>query len=161
MLPFKKILWPTDFSDPSLLALDAAIELVTQFDSELLMVHVTAGIPRPSWALQFYPDPEVYAVEIHEYEVALNDAAHRKLTELLDRIVPKQVRANAIVSSGDAATEIVRLAEEEKADLITIATHGLTGWRHLVHGSVTEKVLRAAACPVLTIRPPHSKEAFS
>jgi len=158
MLPFKRILWPTDFSDASHAGLTAAIELATQFQSELLIVHVTAGIPRPSWALQFYSDPEVYELEIHDYEIALGNATRRKLNDLVDRMAPKELEIKQIVASGDAPTEIVRVADEEGVDLITITTHGLSGWRHLVHGSVTEKVLRLANCPVLTIRPPHDSK---
>jgi nucleotide-binding universal stress UspA family protein len=54
-----------------------------------------------------------------------------------------------------AAHEIVRLANEHAVDLIVIATHGETGWRRLVFGSVAEKVVRLAECPVLTIQPEH------
>ena len=57
-----------------------------------------------------------------------------------------------VIRYGDASREIVRIAREEEADVIVIATHGLTGWRHLVFGSVAEKVVRLAECPVLTIR---------
>ncbi|HEY6329584.1 MAG TPA: universal stress protein [Blastocatellia bacterium] len=152
MLPFKRILWPTDFSEPSYLALSAAIELATQFGSELLIVHVAAPVPRPGWALQFYPDPDVYEVELHDYEKALMDASRRKLDDSIASRVPKLVPIRPILTSGEAPSEIVRISREEKADLIVIATHGLSGWRHLVHGSVTEKVLRMADCPVLTIR---------
>jgi universal stress protein A len=152
MLPFERILWPTDFSEPSYSALSAAVELATQFGSELLIVHVASPVPRPGWALQFYPDPEVYEVELHDYETALMDASKRKLDESVQRLVPKLVPTRPILTNGEAPDEIVRIAREEKADLIVIATHGLSGWRHLIHGSVTEKVLRMADCPVLTIR---------
>ncbi|HKV38484.1 MAG TPA: universal stress protein, partial [Blastocatellia bacterium] len=57
------------------------------------------------------------------------------------------------------ATEIVQTADDEESGLIVIATHGLTGWRHLMHGSVAERVLRLANCPVLTIRAPQAKPA--
>ena len=56
------------------------------------------------------------------------------------------------VTHGYAAEEIIRAAEAEKADMIVIATHGGTGWQHLIFGSVAEKVVRLASCPVLTIR---------
>jgi nucleotide-binding universal stress UspA family protein len=59
-----------------------------------------------------------------------------------------------MVGHGDAAGEIVLIAEKEHVDLIVIATHGWTGLRHLVFGSVAEKVVRLAPCPVLTIRAP-------
>jgi len=60
-----------------------------------------------------------------------------------------------IVVLGGAADEIIRISGEEKVDLIVIATHGQTGWRHMVFGSVAEKVVRLAPCPVLTVRAPH------
>ncbi|HUV14514.1 MAG TPA: universal stress protein, partial [Acidobacteriota bacterium] len=66
------------------------------------------------------------------------------------------VKSRTMVSYGDPAKEIVRIAEEESVDLIVIATHGLTGWQHLVFGSVAEKVVRTAKCPVLTVRCPGS-----
>ncbi|MDH5684030.1 MAG: universal stress protein, partial [candidate division WOR-3 bacterium] len=59
-----------------------------------------------------------------------------------------------VVAYGLAADEIVRVAEENNVDLIVIATHGRTGFRHLISGSVTEKVVRIASHPVLTIRIP-------
>jgi nucleotide-binding universal stress UspA family protein len=58
------------------------------------------------------------------------------------------------VTTGEAAPEILRMAQKEQVDLIVIATHGLTGWRRLVFGSVAEKVVRQASCPVLTIVAP-------
>ena len=64
------------------------------------------------------------------------------------------VTVRALVGRGDAAAEINRMATAEKADLIVLATHGWTGWRHLVFGSVAEKVLREAPCAVLSVRTP-------
>ena len=58
------------------------------------------------------------------------------------------------MSHGDPAKEIVRIAIDENIDMIVIATHGLTGWQHIVFGSVAEKVVRFAECPVLTVRGP-------
>jgi nucleotide-binding universal stress UspA family protein len=65
--------------------------------------------------------------------------------------IPKDVQSQAKIEQGEAADEILRAAREEGADVIVIATHGLTGWRHMVFGSVAEKVVRTAPCPVLTI----------
>ena len=59
-----------------------------------------------------------------------------------------------LVVSGKPAYEIVELAEKEKADIIVIATHGESGWEKFLFGSVTEKVIRMAACPVLTVQQP-------
>jgi nucleotide-binding universal stress UspA family protein len=59
---------------------------------------------------------------------------------------------------GDPAPQIVRLADDEAADIIVIATHGLAGWRKFMFGSVTEKVIRLANCPVLSIRVSSSED---
>jgi universal stress protein A len=84
----------------------------------------------------------------------LQTSAKNSLQDFMSQKVPKEVSARAIIGHGDAADEIVRIGEEEKADLIVIATHGMTGWRHLIFGSVAEKVVRRAGCPVLTVRAP-------
>ncbi len=80
----------------------------------------------------------------------LHTDAHDKLHRLTEQVKFTTVRT--IIGHGDAATEIVRIAEKEHADLIVISTHGMTGFRHLVFGSVAEKVVRLAKCPVLTTR---------
>jgi nucleotide-binding universal stress UspA family protein len=66
-----------------------------------------------------------------------------------------------MVKLGSAAEQIANMAVAEKSDLIVIATHGLTGWRRFVFGSVTEKVVRLAQCPVLTIQQPQEPKANS
>jgi universal stress protein A len=71
--------------------------------------------------------------------------------------LPEGIRSRSVIATGDAADEIVRVANDEAADLIVIATHGLTGWRHLVFGSVAEKVIRHADCPVLVVPVHESK----
>lgn len=157
MLPINKILCPTDFSLPSFDALEAAVELADYFKARLYLVHVVAEVPRPGWATSFYPAPEAYAVELREYEAAMRRNADRKLREVANKYDTDSLVIETVVGEGDAATEIVRIADSEAVDLITISTHGLSGWRHLVYGSVTEKVLRLAHCPVLTIRAPHDQ----
>jgi nucleotide-binding universal stress UspA family protein len=155
LLPFKKILCPTDFSEPSLTALKDAGELALHFAAELVVIHVIPPVPsQPP-----YPDPPVawsFSEALSQQEMAL--AADNALKGAVAQKVSPKVRTLATVVTGEPAAEIVRLAGEEYADLIVIATHGQTGWRHLVFGSVAEKVLRLAPCPVLTIRPPEPKE---
>jgi len=147
MLPFQKILCPTDFSDPSYEGLQCGVELASHFGAELCVVNVVPVIP------PLPPDPN-FAFEIPEYERALHVEAERKLKEVVEQRIPEDVQVHTVVAHGDAADEIVRLAQEEGAGLIVIATHGLTGWRHFVFGSVAEKVVRLAQCPVLTVRAP-------
>ena len=154
MLPINRILCPTDFSEPSLEAMKAAVELAVHFNAKLCLVHVVAEVPRPGWTSSFGLSPEVYAVELRDYEAGMRRSADRKLRELAEAYKAGSLLIETVVGSGDSAAEIVRIADEQKADLITISTHGLSGWRLLVYGSVTERVLRLAHCPVLTIRAP-------
>jgi nucleotide-binding universal stress UspA family protein len=147
MLTFKNILCPTDFSEPSYEGLKYAIELAARFGAELSVVHVLPVVP------PLPPDPN-YVFEVPEYERALHLEAEGKLRALTEEMVPKEIRVRTLIGHGNAGNEIVRIAKDEGADLIVIATHGLTGWRHLVFGSVAERAVRAAACPVLTVRAP-------
>ena len=73
----------------------------------------------------------------------------------MENRIPRGLPARAAIAHGDAATEIVHIADTEAAEVIVISTHGLTGWRHLVFGSVAEKVVRLARRPVLVIPTSH------
>jgi nucleotide-binding universal stress UspA family protein len=134
-----------DFSDPSNKALDAAVELANQFHAEIVLVHVippaVPGIPA---------DPAYAFAGAEEYGKAVRVNAEEQLTLVAQRI-PSEIKSRKVIGDGDAADEIARLAGAEKADLIVISTHGRTGWRHLVFGSVGEKVIRLADRPVLVI----------
>lgn len=147
MLPFQKVLCPTDFSAPSETALGAAIELATHFHAVVHLVHVVPALPATQ------DDPN-YTFRVPEFEAALHAEAGEKLTALAARLGASGVSANFTVGNGDAGREIVRIAAEAGADVIVIATHGETGWRHAIFGSVAERVVRLAPCPVLTIRQP-------
>jgi universal stress protein A len=145
MLSVKKILCPTDFSEASLRGLAAAVELARLFQAELLVANIIPVVP-PS------PTDPNFEFEIPEYEGILHKDAEAKLAELLKTSVPAPIAARAVLGHGHPAKEIIRIAEEEKVEMIVIATHGVTGWHHLVLGSVAEKVIRHAPCPVFAIR---------
>ncbi len=145
MLPLKKILCPTDFSEASLEALTEAAELAAHFSAELLLVHVLPVLP----ALP--PDPN-FVFKVPEYERALHADAEQNLRKLAEVRMATGGRVRTLVGHGDAGTEIVRIAKAEGAEIIVISTHGRTGWRHLAFGSVAEKVVRLAPCSVLTVR---------
>jgi nucleotide-binding universal stress UspA family protein len=145
ILPFKKILCPTDFSLPSYIALEAAIELVDYFDAELHVIH---AVP----PLHVVPVPANVQLPVYEHE--MRGAAEAAMKEVLEQRVPKHLNVHSSVMWGEAAHEIVEYAKRKETDLIVIATHGHTGWRHLMFGSVTEKVVRLANHPVLTIHQP-------
>jgi nucleotide-binding universal stress UspA family protein len=151
MLPFKKILCPTDFSEPSYEALKAANELALHFSTELYLVHVISPAPIAEASTDYSGTPDLSVLE------EMETSAKNLLQRIVKRRVPKELHTHQIIVLGGAADEIIRIGEKEKVDLIVIATHGQTGWRHLVFGSVAERVVRLAPCPVLTIRVPHEE----
>lgn len=153
MLPFRRILVTTDFSETSLEALPVAVEIASHFDAELLLVHVLPVDTPTPWDIPPYADFGLASLPLPEYEAQVRQEVERRLAVVAARRA-SGVTARCLVGRGDAATEIDRLATSEKADLIVLATHGWTGWRHLVFGSVAEKVLREAPCPVLSVRSP-------
>jgi nucleotide-binding universal stress UspA family protein len=152
MLPFKRILCPTDFSEAAFVALKRAEELARHFGAELIVAHVIPTLPGP----HLFPDPQAplnFDVSLYQQELAI------KAEEMLkDLVSHHKVETRNLVTTGEAAPEILRVAQAEHADLIVIASHGLTGWRRLVFGSVAEKVVRQAICPVLTIMAPPEAE---
>jgi len=152
MLPFKKIACPIDFSAASLKALQLADKIAAQFSAELLLVHVNPTIP----VMPTGHGP--IGFNIPEYEQEMRRFAEQKLGEIAGNEVSPGIRSAIKISMGDAASEIVRIASDEKADLIVMATHGLTGWRRFIVGSVTERGVRMAACPVLTIQVPEESQ---
>ncbi len=146
MLPFKKILCPTDFSEPACRAIIAAGEVAEHFKAELILIHVVGVIPvleSPTGAPGF---------DIATYQAELMKSAQRSLDERRALRIPASVATRTVVTLGDAAHEIARVAEEEGVDLIVVASHGASGWRQRLFGSVAEKIVRIAHCSVLTIR---------
>jgi nucleotide-binding universal stress UspA family protein len=151
MLPFRRILITTDFSETSLQAIPIAVEIASHFKAELLLVHVLPVDTPTPWDIPPYADFGLASLPLPEYEAQVREEVERRLATVAAKNV-SGVQARCLVGRGDAAAEVNRLAAEEKADLIVLATHGWTGWRHLVFGSVAEKVLREAPCPVLSVR---------
>jgi len=123
----------------------AASELAEHFDAELLLVNVVPALPGVP------PDPN-YVFKIPEYEKYLHAEATERLRKASDELVSKKVKVRSMVGHGAAAEEIVTIAKAENVDLIVISTHGSTGLERFVFGSVAEKVVRLAECPVLTVR---------
>ena len=152
MLPLKKILWPTDFSEPAYEGLRIATELATQFSSEILLVHVVAPMPTMHGASA--PTGFHLPAVLEEFQ----ESAQKSLEDIRQAKIPAEIQAFTVVVHGKPAHEIVRLAAQEKADIIVIPTQGESGWQRLVFGSVAEKVVRLADCPVLTIRTPEKEK---
>jgi len=142
----------TDFSDTSLDAMPSAVEIAKHFDAEILLLHVLPVDTPTPWDIPPYADFGLASLPLPEYEAQVRKEVERRLAQVAAKHVPPGAKVRTIVGRGDAAMEIGRTANAESADLIVLATHGWTGWRHLVFGSVAEKVLREAPCPVLSVR---------
>jgi nucleotide-binding universal stress UspA family protein len=145
MLPPKSILSPVDFSSPSDEALKTAADLAVQSGSQLCLLHVVPALPKLPSSVSIFKEGD-YENELHK------DAAQR-LSKLARDLAQRGIRTTtAVGTANDVGMEIIRIAEHDGVDLIVIATHGMTGWHRLAFGSVAEKVVRLAPCPVLVLR---------
>jgi len=150
MVPFKKILCPTDFSELSYEALEAANQLALYFSAELSVIHVLPPV-------RFLPVSTAIPTDKGSgYQDQSVPLLKRSLDEVINQRTSKELHVRSIVITGDdIAEQILRTADEQQSDVIVIASHGMTGWRRLVLGSVTDKVLKNASCSVLLIQAPH------
>lgn len=140
-----RILVPTDFSVVSELALEYAITVASRFGASLHLLHV---VDDPFVGGAF--GSEVYITSVPAMRVHLVDEAASKLSRLLWHC--QSVAARREVRVGRPADVIREAAEEHACDLIVMGTHGRTGMAHLLLGSVAERIVREAPCPVLTVR---------
>ena len=150
MFPLKKILCPLDFSDFSVRALKTAVELADKFNAKIILCHIVTDIPTMDTAydaIDYQPQLQNIQAFIQEMQTVSNN----QLDELARKYV-KSVPYEKKVATGMPADEIIRIAEEEKVDLIVLTTHGRTGLSRIFMGSVAEGVTRHAPCPVLSIR---------
>lgn len=142
----KKIVFPTDFSTCSDEAMEQATALARDMGAKLLIVHVEEPPAAYGGGEMYYgiPEPDNAALLKMLHDVVPRDPA-----------VPYEHR----LLMGDPAAEIVRFAEEENADMIVLGTHGRTGFKRLLMGSVAEAVVRRATCPVFTVKHPRAAPA--
>lgn len=139
-----RILVPTDFSEPADEALDYALGLGKSLGATVSLVHVFDDpFERTLYSEQYVPMP----AEIRD-EILAN--VQQQLAERAARSGRSDV--TSAILSGPPAQAIVDSAREQKADLIVMGTHGRHGVAHLLMGSVAERVVRTATCPVLTVR---------
>lgn len=148
MLPLKRILAPTDFSEHSNHALRSAAEMARQFEAKLLLLHVVSNEALESISKAHVPPHPVDRV----YE-DLSQEIHEQYLTYVPPEIRKAIETEILVLPGVPFLEIIRVARLKGVDLIVMATHGRTGLSHALMGSVTEKVVRKAPCPVLSIRP--------
>jgi len=151
MIKLKKILCSIDFSECSTYALSYAIDLSAKEHASLYLIHVI----------------ETHISDIgdivKQIDLLLDDKQIDNLKMRLINLIPDNIRPNIhiepIVEKGVPFVEIIRTAKDKQVDLIVMGTHGRTGLEHILIGSVAERVIQRAPCPVLSIRLP--KQVFS
>ena len=143
MIHIRQILCPVDFSSFARRALDHAAVLARWYEAELTVLHVSPLMPT-----LFGLEPAVNAATLAPFD---QEALARELQTFARETARATPRTSLVVRSGPAAATILDYAVESKADLIVLGTHGRTGFERLMLGSVTEKVVRKASCPVLTV----------
>jgi nucleotide-binding universal stress UspA family protein len=144
-IALKRILVPVDFSPLSKKALQYAVRLAREFEAEVHLFHVVEPEIPPAFDGFMIAPPTV--------SNGSSAQCAGQLKALVSSVRTAGVtRVGSGVRSGLAAIEIVEAAKELDVDLIVIATHGYTGWKHFAIGSTAERVVRAAPCPVLVVR---------
>ena len=145
MMPPKLILAPIDFSDSSRKALDVAADMASRLAASLLLVHIVPAIPDFPEGISIFKEGE--------YDSELHKTASKQLSELAATLENKNLNVRTeLGTANDVGMELVRIAEHDNVDMIVIATHGMSGWRRIAYGSVAQKVVEQAACPVLILR---------
>jgi nucleotide-binding universal stress UspA family protein len=139
-----RILCAIDFSDTSKEALEHAYALAEKHGASLVLVH--------AWQLPAYALPEGAIIADSQYLGRIETELQKSLDEVVARFAGGPVSVSAKLSEGPAHLEVIRVAEEQKVDLVVIGTHGRTGLSHVLLGSVAERVVRTSPVPVLTVR---------
>jgi len=143
-MKIEKVLFPTDFSEAAEQAFESALYLADVHKAELILLHVVDQLH----GMTHY---EILALTPMEIVEKLVKHAHDDLQALIDR-AKGRVTATETVREGKTWAVICDTAEEENADMIVMASQGRTGLSHALIGSIAEKVVRHANCPVLVVR---------
>jgi len=144
-MKWTKIICPVDFSKISMEALNLATDFAMTNGSNLIVVHVLEPILAPT-DFSFGP------LTMNDVEDKLADRAMEGLKQAVSSLPIPSERVEIRVARGIASQEIIKIANETKAELIVMGTHGYTGITHALLGSTAERVVRRAACPVLTMK---------
>lgn len=148
MINISKVLYPTDFSDPSACALHYAAEMAKKFGAELVMLHVLLD---ESQMVSFY----LPQLTVKNLSKDMEEGARAKMEQFIQETSALEgVEYSTEMVKGIADDEIIKFANNNAIDLIVIGTHGRTGLEHVIFGSTAEKVVRTAKCPVLTVHCP-------
>lgn len=148
MIKLEKVLVPTDFSEFGEQALLYGCELAKRFDAELHLLNVVQD------AVAMFPEPNMMGTSMNDLIADMQHLAKKQLEEMPGLPGTEDLKVIREVRVGPAFLEIIRYAKKTEIDLIVIGTHGRTGIKHMLLGSVAEKVVRKAPCPVLTVSHP-------
>jgi nucleotide-binding universal stress UspA family protein len=145
VIKLKKVLVPTDFSDSARHAFSYGVSFAREYHAELVLLHVVENLT-VGYASDLFPVPmaEVFQ-EISGY-------AKTELAKLAEQARQKGVAVTELVVQGKPSAEIIRHAAESGVDMIVLGTHGKGMLDQALFGSTTERVVRRAPCPVLTVR---------
>jgi nucleotide-binding universal stress UspA family protein len=148
MMPITRLLCPIDFSDASRHALDHALVVARWYDATIIGVHIFNPTYAPIGGIGLPEDGgTVFA------SPATSSRLQLQLTDAFAAAKAAGVPVETVVEEGSPARQILSGVARHRADLIVMGTHGVSGFERLILGSVTEKVARTAACPVLTVPP--------
>ena len=148
MIKINNILVPTDCSELSKDAVNYAVSFAKQFEANLKLLMVTVSEP-----LTILNDYGYFSPELHQKIIQESDRrATQELKQFWKEFEDYGVAAELINMKGDPFTEIIRYSNDNPVDIIIMGTHGRTGIKHVLMGSVTEKVVRYSPYPVLTIK---------
>jgi nucleotide-binding universal stress UspA family protein len=149
MIALKNILVPTDFGPPSAQALEYGRHFARQFGARLHVLHSVENVMVPGGA-------EVPVAAVQQVEQGLESVAARQMAEAVTSDDRATLQVVTVVRSARAAAiDIIEYARDQAIDLIVMGTHGRGALQHLLMGSVAERVVRTAPCPVLTV---HARE---
>ncbi|MCC7376658.1 MAG: universal stress protein [Verrucomicrobiales bacterium] len=139
----RRLLVPVDFSPNGRKAVTYASAFAKQFDADLTFLHVIQVN---------YAYGEFGAIDFTALEREMRGGAEKELKELVSAAVAEGVKAHSLVREGSPAKVIAEVATELRSDLLVVSTHGYTGLKHVLMGSIAEHVVRYAPCPVLVVR---------
>jgi len=153
-LKIKRILCPIDFSEFSASAYQHALSVAEHYRAKLVAQHIVEMWRHPSG--DFAASAGVY----EEYSQALRESGKEQLQEFVKKHTNDEIQPELVVQTGVAADSILSFAQLQKADVIVMGTHGRRGFDRLMLGSVTDRVMRTAPCPVLVAsKPPQGSVA--
>lgn len=145
-----KILLPMDFSSSSDLALGIATDLAEHFCAELHLLHIVPMLPMVNAMESFPESPLPYDVTFLEESKA---RAEQTLASYVGPLMAKKVKASSSVEIGnDVAGNIMMVIKGMHIDLLILSTHGISGWRPLIFGSIAEQLVKHVECPLLLLR---------